>query len=92
MKHVYYTYLLTILMSMAGAKVSAHDIEVANSDGKTIYYTYNTDGTSVSVTFRGTSYSSYSNEYTGDVVIPETVTYGGKTYSVTSIGSHTVAA
>ncbi len=73
-------------MSMVGAKVSAHDIEVANSDGKTIYYTYNTD-TSVFVTYQGTSYSSYSNEYTGDVVIPETVTYGGKTYSVTSIGS-----
>ena len=88
MKHVYYTYLLTILMSMVGAKVSAHDIEVANSDGKTIYYTYNTDGTSVSVTYQGTSYSSYSNEYTGDVVIPETVTYSGKTYSVTSIGSY----
>ena len=26
------------------------------------------------------------NNYTGDVVIPETVTYNGKTYSVTSIG------
>jgi len=65
---------------------SAHDIAVANSDGKTIYYNYNSDGTSVSVTYQGTDYSSYSNEYTGDVVIPETVTYGGKTYSVTSIG------
>ncbi len=84
MKHVYYTYLLTILMSMVGAKVSAHNIEVANSDGKTIYYRYNTDSTSVSVTFRGGISSDY-NEYTGDVVIPETVTYGGKTYSVTSI-------
>jgi len=72
---------------MVGAKVSAHDIEVANSDGKTIYYTYNTDGTSVSVTYQGTYSSNYSNEYTGTVVIPETVTYGGKTYSVTSIGS-----
>ena len=85
MKHVYYTYLLTILMSMAGAKVSAHDIEVANSDGKTIYYTYNTDGTSVSVTYQGTYKDKNRNEYSGDVVIPETVTYNGKTYSVTSI-------
>ena len=87
MKHVYYTYLLTILMSMVGARGFAHDIEVANNDGKTIYYNYNTDGSSVSVTYQGTSCSSYPNEYSGDVVIPETVTYGGKTYSVTSIGS-----
>ncbi|MBQ3804227.1 MAG: leucine-rich repeat protein [Prevotella sp.] len=67
---------------------SAHDIAVANSDGKTIYYNYNSDGSSVSVTYQGTYYSSYSNEYTGTVVIPETVTYNGKTYSVTSIGDY----
>ena len=72
---------------MACNMASAHDIAVANSDGKTIYYVKNSNGSSVSVTYRGTSYSSYSNEYTGDVVIPETVTYSGQTYSVTSIGS-----
>ena len=82
MKHVYYTYLLTILMSMAGATASAHDIEVANSDGKTILYNYNSDGSSVSVA------PNFSDKYTGDVVIPETVTYNGKTYSVTSIGGY----
>ena len=72
---------------MACNMASAHDIAVANSDGKTIYYNYNSDGTSVSVTYQGTSSSSYSNEYTGDVAIPETVTYSGQTYSVTTIGS-----
>ena len=72
-------------MSMACNMASAHDIAVANSNGKTIYYNYNSDGTSVSVTYQGTSSSDY-NEYTGDVVIPETVTYNGKTYRVTSIG------
>ena len=71
---------------MISTTVTAHDIEVANSDGKTIYYNYNSDGSSVSVTYQGADYSSYSNEYTGTVVIPETVTYNGKTYSVTSIG------
>ena len=91
MKHIYYTYLLTILMSMVGARGFAHDIEVANSDGKTIYYKYNTDGTSVSVTYQGTSCSSYPNEYSGDIVIPETVTYGGKTFSVTCIDQVTFA-
>jgi len=85
-KH-YIRSFLTLLLLMCTTITFAHDIVVKNSDGKTIYYNYNTDGTSVSVTYQGTSYSSYSNEYTGDVVIPETVTYGGKTYSVTSIGS-----
>ena len=84
MKHVYYTYLLTILMSMVGARGFAHDIEVANSDGKTIYYKIS-DATSVSVTYQGENCYSYPNEYSGDVVIPETITYGSKTYSVTSI-------
>ena len=74
-------------MSMISTTVTAHDIEVANSDGKTIYYNYNSDGSSVSVTYRGTNSYSYSNEYSGEIVIPETITYSGKTYSVTSIGS-----
>ena len=87
MKHYYLSFFIATLMSMACNMASAHDIAVANSDGKTIYYNYNTDGTSVSVTYQGTSSSSYFNEYSGEIVIPETVTYGGKTYSVTCIGS-----
>ena len=73
---------------MACTTASANDIAVANSDGKTIYYTYNTDGTSVSVTYQGTYKDKNPNEYSGDVVIPETITYGSKTYSVTSIGDY----
>ena len=66
----------------------AHDFEDKNADGVTIYYniTSSSDLT-VAVTYRGTSYSQYSNEYTGAVNIPATVTHNGKTYSVTSIGS-----
>ena len=88
MKHIYYTYLFTILTSIFCANVSAHDIAVANSDGKTIYYNFNTDGDSLTVTYQGGYYYSNSDRYTGAIVIPETVTYSGKTYSVTSIGSY----
>ncbi len=84
-KH-YIRSLLTLLLLMCATITSAHDIAVKNSDGKTIYYNYNSDGTSVSVTYQGSSSSSYSKEYSGGIVIHETVTYGGKTYSVTSIG------
>ena len=39
------------------------------------------------MTFSGIYSYTVSNEYTGSVVIPESVTYNGITYSVTSIGS-----
>ena len=39
----------------------------------------------VAVTYKGTSYSQYSGEYSGAVTIPESVTYNGVTYSVTTI-------
>lgn len=71
---------------MMGAKASAHDIEVKNADGVTIYYKWIKNNTELEVTYRGNDYQSYSDEYTGNVVIPESVTYNGKTYSVTSIG------
>ena len=47
-----------------------------------IYYDINNDGNSVTVTNNG-NYNSYS----GNVTIPSSVTYSGKTYSVIAIGS-----
>ena len=88
MKHLHITFVLTVLMSMVGAKASAHDIAVANIDGVTIYYNYINDNTELEVCYRGSSSDSYSNEYSGDVVIPETINYDGTTYSVTSIGDY----
>ena len=59
---------------------TAHDFFVSG-----IYYSI-TDATNktVKVTYEG----KYSDEYTGNVVIPESVTYNGTTYSVTSIGDY----
>ena len=63
-------------------RAQAHDFKV---DG--IFYTYLSQADkTVSVSHGGSSYSSYSNEYSGNVVIPASVTYNGTTYSVTSIG------
>lgn len=57
------------------------------SDG--IYYRFNADKSSVSVTYRITYYNCHmfniSASYTGDVVIPENVTYNDKVYPVTAI-------
>ena len=72
------------VLLLSAATATAHDFEVNG-----IYYNYNGDGTSVSVTFKGSSYDDYDNEYSGAVTIPASVTYSGETYSVTSIGDYT---
>ena len=76
--------VLAVMGLLCCMSVSAHDFEV---DG--IYYniTSQADKT-VAVTYRGNDDYSYSNEYSGDVKIPESVTYNGETYSVTSIGNY----
>ena len=73
-------YQLSILLALLPATATAHDFLV---DG--IYYLIN--GNEAIVTYKGTYDTQYNNEYTGDVTIPETVTYNGTIYSVTSIAS-----
>lgn len=78
------------MMGLLPMLANAHDIEVKNGDGKTIYYNFINDE-ELEVTYRGTSYydyaAEYTEEYTGNIVIPEVVTYWGETLKVTSIGS-----
>lgn len=70
-------FLLLLMLTMVAG---AHDFEV---DG--IYYNMYGDN-EVYVTFQGSAYYSYDNEYIGNVTIPETVTNNGSTYTVTAIG------
>ena len=81
MKHL--KHLLTALLLLCTTIASAHNFMKGG-----IYYniTSTTDFT-VEVTYRGNDYDSFPNEYSGNVVIPESVIYIGTTYSVTSIGS-----
>lgn len=44
-KQSLFTAALVVLMSMIGAKAFAHDIEVANADGVTIYYVWTNNNT-----------------------------------------------
>ena len=73
-----YLLLLTLLCLSLSAR--AHDAEV---DG--IFYNLNAANKTATVTFKGYFSGTYNNEYSGDVVIPETVIYNGITYSVTSL-------
>ena len=73
--------VLAAIGLLCSISVSAEDFEV---DG--IYYNITSDSEkTVEVTYKGMD--SYAEvEYSGSVIIPETVTYSGITYNVTSIG------
>lgn len=75
-----------ILLGMISSYASAHSIEIANGDGVMIYYLFTHNETELSVCYRGSSPSAYSDEYYGNVEIPEYVNYEGHKYYVTSIG------
>ena len=70
-------------MSMVGTRASAYDAYI---DG--IYYNFS--GTEATVTYYDRGYENGINKnrnaYKGDVVIPESISYSGNYYSVTSIG------
>ena len=78
MKFLSTKILFAILLSMMGINAFAHDIEVKNADGVTIYYNYINNGTELEVTS--------GQRYQGNIVIPEEVTYMTRTRKVTSIG------
>ncbi|MBR1558306.1 MAG: leucine-rich repeat domain-containing protein [Prevotella sp.] len=88
MKQQRLTFLFTLLLSMTGITANAHDIEVQNADGVTIYYKWIDNKPELAVSYRGERYDSYSNEYSDSIVVPEEVTYNGKAYRVTSIGDY----
>lgn len=72
--------LLFLSMLLSVLPAIAYDFEV---DG--IYYNVSSaEDLTVSVTYETTSY----NTYAGDLVIPATVEYEGKTYTVNAIGEY----
>lgn len=86
MKQFKLTFLLAVLMSMVGAKALAY---YAKIDG--IYYDFNYSTNVAIVTYRYYDFrdlSSNQNAYSGSVVIPNSVTYNGTTYTVTSIDNY----
>lgn len=80
---------LLSLLALLPLMAYAYDVKI---DG--IYYYLS--GDEAFVTYQGyeeeeqdgNTVYTYISDYTGDVVIPETVTYEGKTYRVTAIGNH----
>ena len=82
MKHNYLKHLFTALLLLCTTAAFAHDFEV----GGIFYNITSSANKTVAVTYKGSSFSQYSNEYTGSVVIPESITHNDVSYSVISIG------
>jgi hypothetical protein len=70
MKHKLFRILLTVLIGMVANISSAHDFEVNG-----IYYVINdrANSSTVSVSYKGNNCNSYSDEYSGTVIIPRVV-------------------
>ena len=85
MKQFKVLLLFIVLMSMVGTKAYAYDIAVKNADGVTIYYNYINDGKELEVVGNDASGSLC---YSGDIIIPENVTFMNRTRKVTSIGEN----
>ena len=83
---------LIFLLSVGISAAHAYSFSAVAPTGQTLYYNITSSGASpkVSVTYPGSSpYSSHWLGYTkptGNLTIPSTVTNGGTTYSVDSIG------
>ena len=73
--------LLLLALFASVSAIYASDTQV---DG--IWYDFDSSTKTASVTYRGSYISMHGGAYSGSVTIPETVTYNGTTYSVTSIG------
>ncbi len=78
MKKVILTIIIVLNVIMS---ISAHDFSVNG-----IYYNYlDESAKTVEVTYKGEKYNSYNNEYSGNIIIPESIIHNGTTYSITEI-------
>ena len=75
MKKILLAVICSVLTNFGAA---ASGTWVVNSDGDTIWYKFNEEKKTASVTF--------NRGYAGSISIPEEVTYNGKKYRVTTIG------
>ena len=74
-------HLLLLFAALLPLVASAEKVEING-----IWYNLVSKAKQAEVTYKGDSYDSYYDEYSGSINIPATVTYDGVAYSVTSIG------
>ena len=87
MKSLQTVIVLFAILSMV-TKANAHDIAVKNQDGVTIYYSFNNNHSELAVCYKDKLNGSYADLYSGNIIIPETITYKGTKYNVTAIDDY----
>ncbi len=88
MKHRVSLIALLLMLSSIPFHASAYDFSAVAPSGQTLYYIITSSNT-VAVTSQTTSYPyNTTTTPTGSLVVPDSVTNGGNTYSVTSISSY----
>ena len=76
--------IVIAIMLCVRSSMLAHDLE-----GNGLYYNILSESDkTLEVTFRGSTYFEYDDEYSGEVIIPSSVTYNDIIYSVTKIGEN----
>ena len=81
MKKLVFILFAALLCSQAAF---AYDFSAVAPSGQTLYYNINGDG--VAVTCPSNNFWGSYSKPVGDLIIPDSVTYSGITYAVTSIG------
>ena len=93
MKRLILSFIFATLCGISAFAANYYDFSARCSSGQTLYYniTSSTEPYSVAVTYpnyyNGNYYYNFSKP-TGNLTIPSSVTYSGRTYSVTSIGEN----
>lgn len=90
------TFVFSLVLAAQAWAYDNYDFSAECSSGQTLYYyiTSDIEPYTVSAVFPTTNATDHYYGYeepTGDLVIPETVTYDGKTYSVTKISQNAFA-
>lgn len=77
------TKLFTLFLALI---TSVEFVFASNTKVGNIWYDFDDLRLTASVTYRGDAFGTYTNVYQGNIVIPSSVTYNNKSYSVTKIG------
>ncbi len=85
MKKLLFTFLAVVCCMMVAKAENPDATKIEYETGKSMYFILNTGKLTAGVTWGGEEYYSGTEDYTGEITIPATVTYKDKTYAVTYI-------
>lgn len=91
MKKQVFLLVAALIFSQAAFAQINYDFSAVAPSGQTLYYTINYGGITVSVVYPNASFPNWDgySKPTGNLIIPDSVTHGGISYSVVGISQNT---